>query len=97
MNKKTDRGYLNIKAENSYINGVLGTSIELTLKQKIDILFSKGIRVVLQGNKAANWCNVKYDLRRGCRYLNECTLRCSNDKPCIGKADRPSTELLISK
>lgn len=50
MKKKTDRGYLYIKAKNSYVNGVVGTDIKLTLKQKIDILFSKGISVILFGN-----------------------------------------------
>ena len=49
MNKKTDTGYLHIRAENSYINGVVGTDIKLTLKQKLDIFFSKGISVVLHG------------------------------------------------
>lgn len=50
MNKKTDRGYLYIKAENPYVHGVVGTDIKLTLKQKIGILFSKGISVVLYKN-----------------------------------------------
>lgn len=47
MKKKTDRGYLYISAKNPYIKGVVGTDIKLTLKQKIEILFSKGISVVL--------------------------------------------------
>lgn len=47
MDKKTDRGYLYIRAKNPYIKGVVGTDIKLTLKQKIEILFSKGISVVL--------------------------------------------------
>ena len=50
MDKKTDRGYLYIKAYNPYVNGVVGTDIKLTLKQKINILFSKGISVVLSDN-----------------------------------------------
>ena len=50
MDKKTDRGYLYIKADNPYVNGILGTDIKLTFRQKIDILFSKGICVVLRGN-----------------------------------------------
>lgn len=95
MDKKTDKGYLYIKANNSYINGIVGTDIKLTFKQKIQILFSKGISVVLQGNDIAHWCDVKYDLRRGCRYLDESTLRCSNNKICMGKIDRPPTVLQI--
>ena len=47
MDKKTDRGYLYIRAKSPYIKGVVGTDIKLTLKQKIEILFSKGISVVL--------------------------------------------------
>ena len=50
MDKRTDRGYLYIKANNPYVNGILGTDIKLTFKQKIAILFSKGISVVLRGN-----------------------------------------------
>lgn len=49
-NKKTDGGYLYITAENPYIHGIVGTDIKLTLKQKIEIFFSKGISVVLRGN-----------------------------------------------
>lgn len=48
--KKTDYGYLYIKANNPYINKIVGTDIKLTLKQKIDILFSKGISVIWIGN-----------------------------------------------
>jgi hypothetical protein len=48
--KKTDDGYLYIKAHNPYINKIVGTDIKLTLKQKVDILFSKGISVILIGN-----------------------------------------------
>lgn len=50
MDKKTNRGYLYIKAYSPYIIGVVGTDIKLTLKQKINILFSKGISVVLSDN-----------------------------------------------
>lgn len=49
MDKKTDSGYLYIKAKNAYINGIVGTDIKLSLKQKLEILFSKGISVVLYG------------------------------------------------
>lgn len=95
MDKKTDKGYLYIRANNHYINGIVGTDIKLTFKQKIEIFFSKGISVVLQGNKESNWCNIKYDLRKGCKYLDESTLRCSNDRPCMGKSDKPTTEVAI--
>ena len=53
-NKKcTDNGYLHIKAYNNYVSGVLGTDIKLTLKQKIKILFCKGISVCV-GNVFQN-------------------------------------------
>lgn len=32
MDKKTDGGYLYIKANNPYIHGVVGTDIKLTLR-----------------------------------------------------------------
>lgn len=44
---KTNRGYLYIRAYNPYIKGVVGRDIKLTFKQKIQILFSKGIAVCL--------------------------------------------------
>ena len=40
-------GYLYIKAYNPRVEGVLGTDIKLTFKQKIKILFSKGISVCI--------------------------------------------------
>lgn len=43
----TDGGYLYIKGYNPYVNGVVGTDIKLTLKQKIKILFCKGISVCI--------------------------------------------------
>jgi len=43
--KYTDDGYLYIKAYNPYVRGVIGTDIKLTFKQKIRILFCKGISV----------------------------------------------------
>ena len=46
-NNKTDRGYLYIRASNPYVKGIVGTDIYLTLKQKFQILFSKGISVVI--------------------------------------------------
>jgi len=49
MDKKTDNGYLYIKAKNPYVKGIIGTDIKLTFRQKIDILFSKGISVCLIG------------------------------------------------
>ncbi|MBQ8766077.1 MAG: hypothetical protein IJZ16_04675 [Clostridia bacterium] len=45
--KKTDRGYLYIKAHNHYVKGIVGTDIKLSFKQKIQILFSKGISVCI--------------------------------------------------
>lgn len=46
---KTDSGYLYIKVKNPYINGIIGQDIKLTLRQKIEILFSKGISIALIG------------------------------------------------
>lgn len=46
-NAKTDRGYLYIKAHNHYVKGIVGTDIKLTFKQKLQILFSKGISVCI--------------------------------------------------
>lgn len=43
----TDRGYLYIKSYNPYVHGVCGTDIKLTFKQKIKILFCKGISVCI--------------------------------------------------
>lgn len=43
----TDGGFLYIKAYNNYVHGVIGTDIKLTIKQKIKILFSKGISVCI--------------------------------------------------
>ena len=43
----TDNGYLYIKAHNSYVSGVVGTDIKLTLRQRIAILFCKGISVCI--------------------------------------------------
>lgn len=42
--------YMQISAYNPYVSGIVGTDIKLTLKQKIGILFSKGISVVLKGS-----------------------------------------------
>lgn len=42
-------GYLYIKACNEYVDGVIGTDIDLTLWQKIQILFCKGISVFFIG------------------------------------------------
>lgn len=44
---RTDRGYLYIKAHNEYAEGVIGTDIKLSFKQKAQILFSKGISVCI--------------------------------------------------
>ena len=47
MGKKNDKVYLYIKVNNSCINGIIGKDIKLTFKQKIQILFSERISVVL--------------------------------------------------
>lgn len=47
----TDRGYLYIKTHNEYVDGVIGKDIDLTLWQKIQILFSKGVSVSFIGRK----------------------------------------------
>ena len=39
--------YVKIKKENRYVTGVVGTVIRLRLSERIKILFSKGIEVVL--------------------------------------------------
>lgn len=51
MNKKTDNGYLYIRAKNKYINGIIGTDIKLTFMQKVALFFSNGISVVLHGGQ----------------------------------------------
>lgn len=45
----TDKGYLYLKADNSYVAGIVGTDIKLTLWQRVQILFCGGISVVLYG------------------------------------------------
>ncbi len=47
----TSEGYLYIKTHNEYVDGVIGKDIDLTLWQKIQILFSKGISVSFIGRK----------------------------------------------
>lgn len=42
-----DGYYLYIKAHNPYVPGIVGTDIKLTLKQRIKILFSKGVCVCI--------------------------------------------------
>lgn len=44
-NEYTTHGYFYIKSYNEYVDGVLGTDIKLTLKQKVKILFCKGVCV----------------------------------------------------
>ena len=64
MDKKTDRGYLYIRANNPYINGIVGTDIKLTLKQKLDILFSDGISIVLHGDTEKKKQNTKAETNK---------------------------------
>lgn len=40
-------GYLYIKSYNPYVHGICGTDIKLTFKQKIQILFCKGVSVCI--------------------------------------------------
>lgn len=40
-------GYLYIKSYNHYVPGVVGTDIKLTFKQKLQILFCKGVSVCI--------------------------------------------------
>lgn len=47
--RKTDRGYLYVKAENQYIKGTVGCDIPLKFSDRLRILFSKGISVVFIG------------------------------------------------
>jgi hypothetical protein len=42
-------GYMYIKGKNTYITGTLGTDIKLTFKQKLMLLFSKGVSVTIYG------------------------------------------------
>lgn len=48
--KKNEDGYLVIKRQNEYVRGVLGHDIKLSFIDKIKILFSKGISVILIGS-----------------------------------------------
>ena len=45
----TTDGYMYIKGKNTYITGVLGTNIELSFKQKLVLLFCKGVSVTIYG------------------------------------------------
>jgi hypothetical protein len=45
----TSRGHLYIQAHHEYVNGVIGKDIDLTLWQKIQILFGRGISVFFIG------------------------------------------------
>lgn len=46
-NAYTDSGLLYLKAFNPYVDGVIGTDIKLSLKQRIKILFCKGMSVCI--------------------------------------------------
>lgn len=46
-NIRTDNGYLYLKKYNPYVKGVVGTDIKLTIRQKLKILFSRGISVCI--------------------------------------------------
>lgn len=47
--EKTDYKYLQINAKNEYIKGTVGQDIKLSFRDKLRILFSKGISVILIG------------------------------------------------
>lgn len=47
--EKTDERYLYIKKRNDYVKGIVGHDIKLSFRDKLTILFSKGISVVLIG------------------------------------------------
>lgn len=52
MKKRHDKaensdGFLHIRAFNTYVHGVVGTEIKLTLKEKIRVLFGKGIALYI--------------------------------------------------
>lgn len=42
-------GYMYIKGKNIYITGVVGTDIKLSFKQKLMLLFCKGVSVTIHG------------------------------------------------
>ena len=47
--EKTDKGYLYIKRHNDYVKGIVGQDIKLSFRDKLRILFSKGISVAFIG------------------------------------------------
>ena len=46
----TDTNLLYLKAHNTYINGITGVDIRLSLWQRIQILFCGGVSVTIIGN-----------------------------------------------
>lgn len=47
--KNKDGWYFQIKRDNEYIKGILGHDIKLSFRDRLNILFSKGISVILIG------------------------------------------------
>lgn len=47
--EKINGGYLYIRRHNDYVKGIVGYDIKLSFRDKLRILFSKGISVVLIG------------------------------------------------
>ena len=45
----TDNGFLYLKAHNTYINGIIGVDIRLSLWKRIQILFCGGVSVTIIG------------------------------------------------
>ena len=51
---KTDKGYPYLKLYSPYITGTIGKDVKLTLKQKLQILFSPSISIVFIEEKLKN-------------------------------------------
>lgn len=94
--KNTNKKYVScIVPNNNHVIGMVDTNINLTLKQKIKLFFSKGVRIIIKGNDVVHWCNMKYDLREKCNFLDKESLRCYREGVCLGQTDHPCTELYI--
>lgn len=48
--KNKDGWYFQIKTDNEYVKGILGHDLKLSFRDRLTILFSKGISVVLIGS-----------------------------------------------
>ena len=54
LKDKTNSGYPYLKLYSPYIIGTVGKDVKLTLKQKLQILFSPGISIVFIEEKLKN-------------------------------------------